>query len=161
MWRGSVVTLKDLFLGTPARPLLGLCGGGGGGGRGEWQPQQWPRGSLRRHFLGSRPQSLALRRLRRPVSSPVSLELEPGSPHALLTGGAALAQGQGKQGLQPAWGPVGSGLGGEGGAHAWPLLWPACLCPPASPAPAWPRGQALGPPHPQGWAWLSLWSWCC
>lgn len=34
------MTLKDLFLGTQARPLLGLYGGGEGGGRGEWQPRQ-------------------------------------------------------------------------------------------------------------------------
>ena len=40
MARGSVVTLKDLFLGTQAGPLLGLYGGREGGGRGEWQPPQ-------------------------------------------------------------------------------------------------------------------------
>ena len=104
-----------------------------------------PRGSLCRHFLGSRPQNLALRRLRRPVSSPVSLELEPGSPHALLTGGAALAEGQGKQGLQPAWGLVGSGLGGEA-----PTPGPCCGQPACVPQQAQPR------PGPGVRLWASL-----
>lgn len=45
-------------------------------------------------------------------------------------------------------GLVGPSSGGEGGAHAWPLLWPACLRPPASPALAWLRGQVLAQPPP-------------
>lgn len=109
---------------------------------GDSRPSSGPE-ARSKHFLGSRPQNLAPCRLRRPCLQPVSLELEPGSPHTLLTGGAALAQGQGKQASCLPWGLVCPGLGGEGVAHAWPLPRP-----PASPALTWPRGQALAQPPP-------------
>lgn len=37
---------------------------------------------------------------------------------------------------------------------------PACVSQQAQPQPG-PGVRLWAPPHPQGWAWLSLWSWCC
>lgn len=91
---------------------------------------------------------------RRP-SPAASLELEPGGPHALLTGGAALASSQGKQ---PSSLPGGcrAGLGGR----EVPAQHPASLWPPL-PSSGLVEGVRLRskPPTDQGELWQSLWVW--